>query len=129
MYFTALQARHASFWSGLGQLGALTALGTGLSLNNSKAVFEAILGVKSDFKRTPKFAVVESANNWQQSSYRLPTNPIVWVEVLIALYAISLLIWNLTAGTWWLGVWLLLYACGYSYVAGLAFLQARKKKK
>ncbi|MGB1253530.1 MAG: glycosyltransferase [Candidatus Promineifilaceae bacterium] len=129
MYFTALQARQSSFWSGLGQLGALTALGTGLSLNNSKAVFEAIFGVQSDFKRTPKFAVVESANNWQQSSYRLPTNPIVWVEVLIALYAISLLIWNLTAGTWWLGVWLLLYACGYSYVAGLAFLQARQARR
>ena len=129
MYFTALQARQATFWKGLKQLGVLTALGTGLSLNNSRAVLEAIFGVQSEFKRTPKFAVVNSANNWHKSSYRLPTNPIVWLETLIAIYAGSLLIWNLNAGTWWLGVWLLLYACGYSYVAGLAFIQARQARR
>lgn len=129
MYFTTLQARQSNFWTGLQQLSLLTALGTGLSLNNSKAVFEAIFGVQSEFKRTPKFAVVENANHWQKSSYILPTNPIVWVETLLAIYAISLLIWNLSVGTWWLGIWLLLYSSGYSYVAGLAFVQARQARR
>ena len=129
MYFTALQARKTGLWTGVRQLSALTALGTGLSLSNSRAVFEAVFGIQSEFKRTPKFAVVKTPNNWQKSSYRLPTNPIVWLETLIAIYAISLLIWNLNSGTWWLGVWLLLYACGYGYVSGLAFVQARQARR
>src|SRR5256885_9631789 len=35
----------------------LMALGIGLTVTNTKAVMEALLGIKSSFKRTPKYRV------------------------------------------------------------------------
>ena len=129
MYITTLQQQSHGFWSATKRLAMLTALGTGLSINNSRAVFEAILGVKSDFKRTPKFAVTDQSSSWKDSSYRLPRNPILWLEIALAIYAIGILIWNISIGTYWLVFWLLWYSSGYSYVAGLALFQARKKSR
>ena len=101
----------------------LIGLGTGLSLNNSRAVLEAIFNIPSDFKRTPKFAITHQAKTWQNSSYALPREPVVWIELILGLYAWGLLVWVLLQGMWWLTPWLVMYAGGYSYIAGLAFIQ------
>ena len=126
MYVTTLQTESRSFWNSAKCLAMLTALGTGLSVNNSRAVLEAVLGIKSEFKRTPKFAIVDGSTIWHESSYRLPRNPILWLEIALAIYSISILIWNINAGTYWLVFWLLWYSSGYGYVAGLALVQARR---
>jgi hypothetical protein len=102
----------------------LVALGTGLSLSNSRAVVEALLRIESDFKRTPKFAVIDHSPQWQSSTYVLPRHPVVWLELLLALYALGLFGWALVTGIWWLAPWMLLYTCGFGYVAGLTFIQA-----
>jgi len=137
MYLTAMQAQHENVWEQTRHLGVLMALGTGLSLNNTKAVYEAVRGVPSEFKRTPKFAVtddhtpVQNADHapsqspaWQTSSYALPRNPMVWAELALAIYALGLFIYCLWAGIWWISFWVLLYVSGYGYIAGLAFWQA-----
>jgi len=108
----------------LGRLLLLIALGTGLSLNNSRAIWEALTGRGSrEFKRTPKFAVTGHSQTWQTSTYTLSRDPAAWLELLLALYALGLLGWVISQGIWWLIFWMLLYAAGYSYVAGLAFVQ------
>ena len=38
-------------------LPCLLALGVGLSLNNARAVLEAVFNHKSDFARTPKYGI------------------------------------------------------------------------
>jgi hypothetical protein len=125
LYWTAMQqGRSLPLLARLGRLALLIAVGTGLSVNNSQAVFEAIGHIHSDFKRTPKFAVTDRSAQWQHSAYALPRNPTAWLELLLAGYAAGLLIWVILTGIWWLIPWLLLYAGGYSYVAGLAFGQA-----
>jgi hypothetical protein len=125
LYWTAIQTKKRLMpITRLGRLALLIALGTGLSLNNTKAVFEAILGIDSPFKRTPKFAVTDQSPVWQTSTYILPRNPAAWLELLLALYAFSLLICTFALGTWWLIPWLLIYTSGYGYVSGLAFVQA-----
>jgi cellulose synthase/poly-beta-1,6-N-acetylglucosamine synthase-like glycosyltransferase len=124
LYWTTMREKGLPFVSRLGRLGLLIALGTGLSLSNSKAVAEALLHVESDFKRTPKFAVVDRSSQWLGSAYVLPRHPVVWVELLLALYALGLVGWALVAGIWWLIPWMLLYTCGFGYVAGLTFIQA-----
>ena len=126
MYVTTLQTQAQSFWGGAKRLILLTALGTGLSVNNTRAVLEAIIGIPSEFKRTPKFAVVDQSTTWQQSSYRLPRNPILWLEIVLAIYALAILIWKINTGMYWLVFWLIWYSGGYSYVAGLALIQARR---
>ncbi len=130
LYWTAMQANslpqanaipHRSRFR---RLSTLIGLGTGLSLNNSRAVLEAVFNIQSDFKRTPKFAVTRQSKTWQSSTYALPRDPAVWVESVLALYSWGLLGWVLLQGIWWLIPWLSMYAGGYSYIAGLAFVQA-----
>ncbi|MEM7536604.1 MAG: glycosyltransferase [Chloroflexota bacterium] len=141
MYWTALTFRDFSgfpdaagprgkqrtgetLWSKIRQLGILMALGTGLSINNTRAVYEAVAGVYSEFKRTPKFAVTSRSTNWQSSTYALPRNPIVWIELALSCYATWLLVYCIAAGIWWMVGWVFLYAIGYGYISGLAFLQS-----
>lgn len=124
MYWAAMDAEQIS-WSGrLPRLALLVALGTGFSVNNTKAVIEAICGIQSGFKRTPKFAVTRQSAQWQTSTYTLPRDPTAWFEVLLGVYAFSLLIFGAINGIWWLFPWLLLHVSGYFYIAYLAFGQA-----
>ena len=44
-------------------LPALIAIGVGIAVNNTRAVFEALLGVQSGFVRTPKYGIGASDNN------------------------------------------------------------------
>jgi hypothetical protein len=108
----------------LGRLAVLVGLGTGLAVNNTRAVLEAILGLDSEFKRTPKFAITGRSAAWQDSNYTLPRDPAAWLELILALFAFALLAWTISQGIWWLIPWLVMYAGGYGYVSGLAFLQA-----
>jgi cellulose synthase/poly-beta-1,6-N-acetylglucosamine synthase-like glycosyltransferase len=124
IYWTAMRAQHLPLLTRLGRLAMLVGLGTGLSVNNTRAVIEAILGVHSTFKRTPKFAVTGCSTEWQASSYTLPHDPTAWVELILAVFAVGLLGWSISLGLWWLIFWLLLYAGGYSYTAYLSFAQA-----
>ncbi|MBV7337035.1 glycosyltransferase family 2 protein [Chloroflexi bacterium TSY] len=124
MYWAAMDAGQIPWSARLPRLALLVALGTGLSVNNTKAVIEAICGIQSGFKRTPKFAVTRQSEQWQTSTYTLPRDPTAWFEVLLGIYAFSLLIFGAINGIWWLFPWLLLYVGGYFYIAYLAFAQA-----
>ena len=124
LYWTAMRGGPLSPLARLGRLVVLVALGTGLAVNNTRAVLEALFGLDSEFKRTPKFAVTVHSTAWRTSTYALPRDPAAWLELLLALYALTLLVWTVSQGMWWLIPWLFMYAGGYAYVSGLAFLQA-----
>ncbi|MEM7028201.1 MAG: glycosyltransferase [Chloroflexota bacterium] len=124
MYWAAMGARSFSWATRLRRLAILVALGTGLSVNNTRAAFEAFTGIRSDFMRTPKFAITETTAQWQTSNYALPRDPTAWVELGLAIYAIWLLFFSINLGVWWMVFWLVLYSVSYSYIAFLAFSQA-----
>jgi hypothetical protein len=106
----------------------LVFLGVGLSLNNTRAVGEALLGKQSSFLRTPKFNLRGRKQEQQKnSSYLLPRDANVWIESLLTLYAAFLLIYALSAGLWSIVPWLFMYICGFSYVVGLNFMQSRQR--
>ncbi len=128
LYWTTIRTNSWSLLARLGRLALLIALGTGLSVNNTRAVLEAILGLNSEFKRTPKFALIGQSRTWQTSTYALPRDPTAWLELILGLYALGLLGWTLSLGIWWLVPWLVLYGSGYSYVSVLTFVQAWQTK-
>lgn len=124
MYWAAMGARNFSWLTRLRRLVALVALGTGLSVNNTRAAIEAFTGVQSDFKRTPKFAITTAPSQWQTSTYALPRDPTAWIELGLALYSLWLLFFSINLGVWWMVFWLVLYSGSYSYIVYLAFSQA-----
>lgn len=61
-YVASQRAQGLGMLSTLVQLPVLLAVGIGISLNNARAVIEAVLGIKSPFVRTPKFAGAASSS-------------------------------------------------------------------
>ncbi|MBI3760536.1 MAG: glycosyltransferase [Chloroflexi bacterium] len=106
-------------------LPTLIALGMGLSLNNSRAVWDGLFArERGHFARTPKFAVGTGGDRWQASRYVLPLGGRAWGEVGLLVFALVSLVAITRQGGWGLVPWLLLYACGFAYVGGVSLWQA-----
>src|SRR5215831_16262304 len=61
----------------------LMALGIGLTVTNSKAVMEALFGIKSAFVRTPKYRVAQKGEKSQAAKYRKRLILAPWIELLL----------------------------------------------
>jgi cellulose synthase/poly-beta-1,6-N-acetylglucosamine synthase-like glycosyltransferase len=121
MYWVAMKSDGKPIRERISILALLIVLGMGLSINNSRAVFEALIGKQSSFLRTPKFDIMGKTKSVRSGEYLLPRDPSVWAEIVLALYASTLLVYVLVQGVWSLVVWLLLYASGYIMIAGQNF--------
>ena len=124
MYMVAMGQQSKPIFERLVNLFMLVLLGMGLSLNNTHAVAEATLGKQSPFKRTPKFNFKGQDTNRKNSDYLLPRDGSTWIEITLAIYSFSLLVYVLVTGVWGLVPWLILYTGGYGYVVGLNIKQS-----
>lgn len=109
-------------------LPLLLILGAGLSLSNTLAVLEALLGLPNHFERTPKFNLRGTEGDWTQSVYALPHSPLVWAELALSLYAGLSAALMIQKHNWDFLPWVLLYAVGFAYVAGVSLLQSRRRQ-
>src|SRR5207247_5241461 len=64
----------------------LMSLGIGLSVSNSKAVMEALLGIKTSFKRTPKYHIESKADRWVTKKYQRKTGVMPILELSLGAY-------------------------------------------
>jgi cellulose synthase/poly-beta-1,6-N-acetylglucosamine synthase-like glycosyltransferase len=102
----------------------LALLGTGIALNNTRAVIEALRGLGGPFARTPKFRLEGGGGRWAESSYRLPLGWTTLGEVLLALYALGTVLLAWRAGNLYAVPFMLLYAGGFGLTALLGVWQA-----
>lgn len=59
----------------------------GLSVNNTKAVFEGLFGKKSEFVRTPKYNIKTAGDKWVDKSYQMKKIPFTsFIEAFLAVY-------------------------------------------
>ena len=91
-------------------LPVLVAVGVGLALSNSRAVFEAIFGIKSEFVRTPK------RGDHEIKKYRLRAPWTAVIEILLGSYCLWSLTVYLSAGKYLIGPFLAVYAAGFLFV-------------
>src|SRR5579872_1195001 len=64
----------------------LMALGIGLSITNTKAVIEALIGKQTAFARTPKYSVVSKQDKIGATKYRKRLGWVPWIELLVGSY-------------------------------------------
>ena len=104
MYIAGQMQLYRSWAKALTAFPALLFIGTGMSLSNSLAVAGALLGIKTPFRRTPKFA-----RDWQRSHYALSADLTLWLELALMAYALwaAALAWGLQRE---LVVYLVIYA-------------------
>ena len=59
---------------------------TGISVNNTVAVFSALMPGKNEFLRTPKFGVIRKGDEWRDKEYVLPFTKTTLLEIFFGLY-------------------------------------------
>lgn len=111
-YLSAQGAQRPWGWlKSLPLLPLLMALGVGMSINNGKAVLEALLNQQSDFVRTPKAGAAR-----RRSRYKAARSLTFWVEVGLALY-FSWLVWRaIDLANWASLPFLAMFQFGFVYV-------------
>src|SRR5579859_1811466 len=107
----------------------LMALGIGLTLTNTRAVIEALLGIKSSFKRTPKYAVQSKADKAMGQQYRRRLGIVPWLELLVGTYFVAMCLYAFTSGNYWTIPFLLLFVLGYWYTGLMSLLQGRFERR
>lgn len=84
--------RPNSWWKELKYLPLLLALGIGMSVNNAKAVLEAIFNHQSGFVRTPKYGIAENGGSlqkhasWKSSRYKAIKSLTPFIELAFAFF-------------------------------------------
>ncbi len=121
-YVTAQRALNPKgWWKELVYLPMLLALGIGMSINNGKAVLEALCNHQSGFVRTPKYGVGEAAGGPIRSRSRTKTLPVV-LELVLGTWFFFLTVLAAMMGAWLTVPFLLLFVVGFYYCAGGSLL-------
>jgi cellulose synthase/poly-beta-1,6-N-acetylglucosamine synthase-like glycosyltransferase len=103
----------------------LMALGIGLTVTNSKAVMEALLGIKSAFARTPKYRVAKKGEKTHAAKYRKRLKLAPWIELIIGAYFFLAIIYCFSNHNYFTAPFLILFVIGYWYTGLMSLLQGR----
>src|ERR1700734_1289473 len=99
--------------------------GVGLTITNTKAVLEALFGVKSAFARTPKYSVKKKGERSQAKVYRKRLGVVPWIELGIGCYFAWTVYYAISTENFFTVPFLLLFVFGYWYTGLLSLLQGR----
>ena len=103
----------------------LMALGIGLTITNTKAVIEALIGKQSAFARTPKYRVISRQDKIGATKYRKRLGWVPWVELLIGAYFASTIYYAVENENYITVPFLLLFVLGYWCTGLMSLLQGR----
>jgi cellulose synthase/poly-beta-1,6-N-acetylglucosamine synthase-like glycosyltransferase len=103
-------------------LPALLATGVGLTVINTRAVLEALLGIETSFVRTPKYAIGKSTQPVAAGPrYRRRSGWLPFIEIAIGTYFLAMCVFAIQVNNFFSLPFLLLFVGGY-YWAGFATL-------
>jgi cellulose synthase/poly-beta-1,6-N-acetylglucosamine synthase-like glycosyltransferase len=104
----------------------LMSLGIGLTITNTKAVLEALVGHQTAFARTPKYRVTSKKDTKMGAKkYRKRLGVIPYVELAIGTY-FAMTVWYAIANENYITVpFLVLFVVGYWYTGLMSLLQGR----
>ncbi len=103
----------------------LMALGIGLTITNTIAVLEALVGKQTAFARTPKYHVESKKDKIRASKYRRRLGWVPWIELLIGSYFALTVYYALDNENYITVPFLILFVVGYWYTGLMSLLQGR----
>jgi cellulose synthase/poly-beta-1,6-N-acetylglucosamine synthase-like glycosyltransferase len=99
----------------------------GISVNNTVAIFEALMNDKNEFLRTPKFGILRKEQGWKNKSYALPFTKTILLEIFFGLYGcIAIFISIFSRNPIFLPI-IVIQTIGFIYIAYLGLLHSSKK--
>jgi cellulose synthase/poly-beta-1,6-N-acetylglucosamine synthase-like glycosyltransferase len=113
------------WWKRIRFMPFLMATGIGLSVTNSMAVIEALIGKRSEFVRTPKYRVELKEEGWEQKKYvRRGGGWMPYVELGLAAYFVFATAYSYRVQNYLTVPFLLLFLVGYAYMGTMSLFQA-----
>ena len=101
----------------------LMSVGIGLSINNTRAVVEALLHKDSEFARTPKYRIEGDGDEWVGKKYRQSVAVQPLVELLLGLYFTWTVFYALANGIYGSLPFLVLFQVGFLYTGLVSVVQ------
>ena len=128
-YLTAQRELCPKDWkSSIKYMPLLMMAGLGLAVNNSRAVLEALFGVRSEFVRTAKYRIEARHARVVNRKYRHRTQWMAYLEILLGCYFIFALYYAASNGYYLTVPFLFLFVGGYLGAGLLSLFQDQWEK-
>jgi len=115
-FYMVAECRVGSGWRALRHVPVVLALGIGMAVNNTRAVFEALTGQQTAFNRTPK-AGGRSQRSLCDAGYFVAADWQALIELMLGAYMVGAVFAALTSGRYFAIPFLLLFAYGFLFLA------------
>ncbi len=125
-YVASQREIHATTWQRVKYLPYLMALGIGLSVNQARAVVEALVGHQTVFTRTPKSGVKGGGSPAPRRRYRVAVSLQPLLELALAAYFTLAVVWVIDRGVWYSLPFLVLFQAGFAYVGLTSALEGMR---
>ena len=122
-YMICQREIHRDWRARLRYLPFLMSIGIGLSINNTRAVFEALFNKQSEFTRTPKYRIEGDADEWVGKKYRQSVAVQPLIELALGLYFTWTVFYALANQIYGTLPFLMLFQIGFLYTGVLSIVQ------
>jgi hypothetical protein len=100
------------------------AMGIGIGVRNSIAVVEALLGIQSEFVRTPKYRIEgQTGGGWISKAYRKRSGWMPWLELAMGVYFVCAIVYSIQNENYATVPFLFLFVLGYVYTGAMSLGQ------
>lgn len=128
-YIMIIQSMYNKSWKSKAKiLPALLVYNAGMSVNNTVAVFDAVLGKKNEFLRTPKYGVLKKKDDWKDNAYNLPFSKVTLLEIFFGVYGFIGIFVSIFSNNPIFAPIIGLQTVGFFYIAYLSFSHTRFKR-
>ncbi|HET9834562.1 MAG TPA: cellulose synthase family protein [Vicinamibacterales bacterium] len=122
-YMVCQREIHKDWIARIKYLPFLMSIGIGLSINNTRAVFEALFNKQSEFARTPKYRIEGSADEWIGKKYHQSVAIQPLIELALGLYFTATVFYALANQIYGTLPFLMLFQIGFLYTGLVSIVQ------
>ena len=128
-FIVIIQGMYGKSWKSRAKLlPALLVYNAGMSVNNTVAVFDAVLGKKNEFLRTPKYGIITKDDDWRNKAYNLPFTQTTLLEIFFGVYGIMAIFISIFSNNPIFVPIIALQTIGFFFIAYMSLSHTRFKR-
>ncbi|HWP59780.1 MAG TPA: cellulose synthase family protein [Candidatus Acidoferrales bacterium] len=116
LYIASQRSLYKDWRSRVRWVSLMTLIGTGIALNNTRAVLEGLFLSGGRFVRTPKFGTSQQGDRREAGEYRLRVDLLPCLELALGAYALVAFTKAIGSPGIFISPFLLMYTCGFLYM-------------
>ncbi|NOH10996.1 MAG: glycosyltransferase [Chloroflexi bacterium] len=125
VFFLTAQSQLGRKWLPLVPSIALVSIaGMGMMINTVRAALQTVQKKAFPFERTPKFGATEGGNDWVKSNYKLKMDPIIFYELIFAVFNLGIVGMGIYFGNIFITVFAAIYSTGLFFTSGYTIAQS-----